>query len=154
MRIVFFSVANVPSQSAESVFTMKLAEALVDNGHDVLVMAQGIESSEGDLSEAERSLRRAADVRPGVGDVHMNLGLVLLHRGDREGAQRELRRALLLNPSLVTAAAQLGHILFQDGRYAEAAHFYGGCVQLGREDLRSNLREALSRARASGTPLR
>ena len=109
---------------------------------------------EGDLSEAERSLRRAADVRPGVGDVHKNLGLVLLHRGDREGAQRELRRALLLNPGLVTAAAQLGHILFQDGRYAEAARFYGGCVQLGREDLRGNLREALSRARASGTPLR
>ena len=84
----------------------------------------------------------------------MNLGLVLLHRGDRGGAEREFRRALLLNPGLVKAAAQLGHILFQSGRYAEAAHFYDGCVRLGREDLRVNLREARTRATVSGTPLR
>ena len=106
----------------------------------------------GDLAEAERSLRRAVDARPGVGEVHLNLGLVLLHRGDPQGAEREFRRALLLNPGLVEAAAQLGHLLFQDGRYAEAAHFYGGCVKLGREDLRPNLREALARAAAGGTP--
>lgn len=108
----------------------------------------------GDLDEAERSLRRAVDVRPGVGEVHLNLGLVLLHRGDPAGAEREFRRALLLDPGLVAAAAQLGHVLFQSGRYAEAAHFYGGCVQLGRKDLRPNLSESLSRARAAGTPVR
>lgn len=108
----------------------------------------------GDLAGAERSFRRAVDARPGIGEVHMNLGLVLLHRGDRGGAERELRRALLLNPGLVKAAAQLGHLLFQSGRYAEAAHFYAGCVQLGREDLRGNLREARARAHASATPLR
>ena len=108
----------------------------------------------GDLDEAERSLRRAVDARPGVGEVHLNLGLVLLHRGDPAAAEREFRRALLLDPGLVAAAAQLGHILFRSGRYAEAAHFYGGCVQLGREDLRPNLSESLSRARAAGTPLR
>jgi tetratricopeptide (TPR) repeat protein len=103
----------------------------------------------GELDEAERVLRRAVDARPGVGEAHMNLGLVLFRKGDRAAAERELRRALLLNPALVKAAAQLGHLLFQDGRYAEAARFYRGCVELGREDLRGQLREATTRARAA-----
>ena len=52
MKIVFLSVANVPSKIAESVFTMKLSEALVENGHDVLLLAHGIAPADGDLAAA------------------------------------------------------------------------------------------------------
>ena len=52
MKIVFLSVANVPSKIVESVFTMKLSEALVENGHDVLLLAQGIAPADGDLAAA------------------------------------------------------------------------------------------------------
>jgi hypothetical protein len=46
----------------------------------------------------------------------------------------------------VLSAAELGLLLFDSGRYAEAAHYFRGCVRLGRTDLREMAERAETRA--------
>jgi len=96
----------------------------------------------GRLDAAEAALREAVRRRPDMGQAQMYLGLILARRGETGEAERALRKALLYDPYLVRAAAELGDLAFRAGRYDEAAHYYRGCVALGREDVRPKLEAA------------
>ena len=106
----------------------------------------------GRLEAAERAFREALALRPDMGQAQMNLGLLLARRGRIEEAERALRKALVYEPYLVRAAEALGDLAFRDGRYDAAAHYYRGCVSLGREDLRPKLEAAVRAAAEAARP--
>jgi tetratricopeptide (TPR) repeat protein len=96
----------------------------------------------GRLEAAEQAFRRAVELRPDMGQAQLNLGLILARRDAVGEAERALRKALVYEPYLVRAAEELGNLAFRTGRYKRAAHYYRGCVRLGREDLRPKLAAA------------
>ena len=64
-----------------------------------LLLALGTAYDSGSrLADAERVFRRALDVDPRDGDVHLHLGQVLLQIGDAKAARAEGNRALALLP--------------------------------------------------------
>jgi Flp pilus assembly protein TadD len=94
------------------------------------------------LQRAEEVLRRALDLDPTRAEAHAYLGMVLRRTGRLAEADRSLRKALVYRPEMASAAAELGHLYFGVGRFRRAAYYYRGAVQLGREDLIENLRQA------------
>jgi Flp pilus assembly protein TadD len=76
-------------------------EAMLDLG--------SIYETQGRADRAEAMYRLALSVDPKDADVHVRLGLVLLHRGDEAEAAREAHTALQLQPRSSRALALLEH---------------------------------------------
>ena len=115
------------------------AELLVDEGAQHL--------AEGQLEQAEASLRLALEFEPGVAAAHANLGLVALARGDLEGAERALRAAIALREDFVEAWSDLGVVLERRGRddAARAAYEHALSIHPGRPEPRLGLARLLVR---------
>ena len=74
----------------------------------------------GKLEEAERSLRKAIELKPNSAQAHSNLGNILRDLGKLEEAERSLRKAIALNPDYTDAYLNLGNILNDMGKLEEA----------------------------------
>jgi Flp pilus assembly protein TadD len=100
----------------------------------------------GRMEEAADSFREASRLNPWRAESSLNLALAL-HRLDRlKEAEAELRQLIERFPQMPKAHAELGHLLFETGRYDEAARAYDRAVELGRVDLEDRSREAKRRA--------
>jgi len=73
------------------------------------------------LVEAEAVVRRGLDVAPGMPELSVLLGGVLLDRGDRNNAKVAFARALANAPQSPGALYGLGAALMDDGEFARAA---------------------------------
>lgn len=96
-----------------------------------------IEEREGDLSEAERWYRQAAE--GGDQDGTLNLAVVLEKRGDTAAAMEFYRRAWELGSDM--AAFNLGRIYDNDGKgdLAMAAEWYERAAEWGNSSAAYNL---------------
>ena len=78
----------------------------------------------GRLAEAEAAYRQIQVVRPGIAEIHNNLGALLIALGRPDEAMREFEQAVALKPELSAAHNGLGNVLRQSGQWARArAHF-------------------------------
>lgn len=78
-------------------------------------------SSEVDLDEADRASRRALEIDPELAEGHASRGLVRFIQRDLEGAEDGFRTAVRLDPRLPEPHFFLARMLFQLGRFEEAA---------------------------------
>jgi tetratricopeptide (TPR) repeat protein len=65
----------------------------------------------GKLDEALNEFSTAVRLRPGVADIHKNLGTLLLNRGRREEAIREFSEVLRITPNDVAARQILEELI-------------------------------------------
>jgi tetratricopeptide (TPR) repeat protein len=108
----------------------------------------------GRFAAAEAAYAEALLHAPGNPLALLNLGIALHRQGRLAEAERALRKATLTRsgpdgeplPAGAKAWAQLGHIRFDAGRFGRAAEAYRMAIDLGRDDLRSRLREAEARS--------
>jgi protein O-GlcNAc transferase len=100
----------------------------------------------GDLAAAEPYYRRSVHLDPWFGPAQADFGIVLHRLGRTEEAERRLRYAARWFPETEKPVSELGHLLFESGRYSEAAAAYRKAVRLGRSDLAPRLAEAERRA--------
>jgi CHAT domain-containing protein/Tfp pilus assembly protein PilF len=87
-------------------------EALVQEGDDFL--------RAGDLDQAERAYRRAAEVDPQSAEALRSVAYVLLHRGDLDAALPFAQRAVTAQPTHTGARDTLGNVLMALGRHRDA----------------------------------
>ncbi len=82
-----------------------------------------------DWDGAERSLRRALALKPGLASVHEAYGLLLMFRGRSDSALAQLRKAQELDPLAPGIAEEAVWPLFLGGRVTEALEAYGRVAQ-------------------------
>ncbi len=87
-------------------------EALVQEGDDFL--------RAGDLDQAERAYRRAAEVDPQSAEALRSVAYVLLHNGDPGAALSFAQRAVTAQPTHTDACHTLGNVLMALGRHRDA----------------------------------
>jgi hypothetical protein len=102
----------------------------------------------GDLARAEEAFRRATQQNPRLEAAILGLGATLQRLDRREEAVRTLRDAAERLPGSARIAEALGDVLYDAGRFREAAEAYHRGAALGRSDLAS--RERAARARSAG----
>lgn len=92
-----------------------LERCLALNPGDIELMLDlgSVYEAQGRADRAEAIYRLAVSVDPKDADLHVRLGVVLLHRGDQAEAAREGHTALQLQPRSSRALALLEHA---DGR--------------------------------------
>jgi tetratricopeptide (TPR) repeat protein len=71
--------------------------------------------------EANRVLRQALKVEPGVRGAHTTLGLLALQQNDLETAESEFEAELARDPNDQGAMSELGEVRYRQGRWADAA---------------------------------
>ena len=81
--------------------------------------ARKAQDAEG-VSKAEGHLRRAAELDPALGEVDLQLGLMLNERGKRDAALTELQKAVEASPNLSAAHYQLSLAYRRAGEPAKA----------------------------------
>jgi glyoxylase-like metal-dependent hydrolase (beta-lactamase superfamily II) len=69
-------------------------------------------------------MRKAVDARPGLAELHNDLGKVLHRLGRRREARESFREAVRLDPSYAEAHFNLGLLCAEEGRLEEAAERY------------------------------
>lgn len=105
--------------------------------------------SEANVDEAEATLKRAYELRPGRLRVHLGLANCARVRGDAAGLERALRAALALDPGHPTVLYNLSFALVQKGDRAEAL----GDMRAAYSESLSLLRRLLEQSR-EGDPNR
>ena len=70
----------------------------------------------GNLKEAERSQRKAIELKPDLAEAHCNLGLILKDLGNLKEAERSIRKAIELKPDLADSHSNLGITLKDLGK--------------------------------------
>ncbi|MBZ5544682.1 MAG: tetratricopeptide repeat protein [Acidobacteriia bacterium] len=110
----------------------------------------------GNWEAASRVLREGLARVPDSGQLYWGMGVVSVLRGDSERAETYLKKAIDLMPSRESAYGTLGIFYYEAGRFSEARETlqrYSALFPKGRFDV-SRIREALSRALASGSSAR
>ena len=74
----------------------------------------------GKSQEAEKSTRKAIEIKPDYAMAHMNLGNILRDLGQLQEAELSYRKAIEIKPDYAEAHYNLGGILRQLGRYKDA----------------------------------
>jgi tetratricopeptide (TPR) repeat protein len=99
----------------------------------------------GRLAEAERLYRQVLAVRPDFGEVHVNLGAVLMFQGRLTEGEAASRRGIELKPDYAQGHYRLGDILAFQGRFDEAVTCYRKALVLKRDyaEAHNNLGNAL-----------
>jgi Flp pilus assembly protein TadD len=71
--------------------------------------------------DANRMLRQALVVEPGVRGAHTTLGLLALQQNDLETAENEFKAEIAHDPNDQGALSELGEVRYRQGRWADAA---------------------------------
>ena len=110
------------------------------------ILQGGCKGQLGQFEEGRRQQRRAEEVvfdmgqKLWLGGVAMNASWLDMLAGDLEAAERRLRQGMELLGSIgelgyrSTMAANLAHVLYEKGRFAEAAEMIGVSEDLGASD--------------------
>lgn len=96
---------------------------------------------EGDLDDAEATLRLALELAPDCPEAHADLGLVLSLRGQLASAEDEFARAVVLDPDLAVAHLGLGNVRATRGDSPAAERAYVAALRIQPElvEARRNL---------------
>lgn len=84
----------------------------------------------GQLAEAEKGFRKAAELNPTYAEAHINLGITLQEQGKTEAAIAAYRKALLINAAFPEAHNNLGNALKDQGKLPEARDAYQQALRL------------------------
>jgi tetratricopeptide (TPR) repeat protein len=92
-----------------------------ENTQAIFFLATALEHR-GDLDGALSTYQKLVDMKPGLYEGHLGLGVLLLKQGDGkiDEGLRELTRALEINPNLYEARISIGRTLVARGQPAEA----------------------------------
>ena len=112
---------------------------------EILHNLAGRRGDSGDLEEAIRLFREAAETDPERFDIVANLGLTYLRAGRNEQALEALERALRLQPDQVRILNLVGEIYFQAGNHDQARPRFERSLAL--EPNQPRIRELLQRLR-------
>lgn len=105
-----------------------------------------------DLRQAERSSRKAAELRPDLAESHIARGLVFGLNDDYEAAKAELETALRLNPHLYEAAYFYARLCFSHGDLDRAADLFERSAALDPHEYQATaLLAQVYRARGDAT---
>ena len=88
----------------------------------------------GDLAEAEKHLRRAAEINPRNDVIQSNLALVLARQGNLAEATKHFRRALEINPKDPATLNNMGITLAQQGKLDEATQHFRRSLEIKPDD--------------------
>ena len=89
----------------------------------------------GDLAEADKHLRRAAEINPKSDIIQSNLALVLARQGNLAEATKHFHRALEINPKDPATLNNMGITLAQQGRLDEAIQHFQRSLELKPNDV-------------------
>ena len=88
----------------------------------------------GDLAEADKHLRRAAEINPKNDIIQSNLALVLARQGNLAEATKHFHRALEINPKDSATLNNMGITLAQQGKLDEAIHHFERALEIRPRD--------------------
>lgn len=71
-------------------------------------------------ADAERCLRKALQIEPGIHGAHTYLGIVAMQAGNDEVAETEFKAELQSDPNYQLASAELGELRYRQARWSEA----------------------------------
>ena len=83
--------------------------------------------------EAERHLRKAAEVEPRSAKAHLNRGVVLFALGRFEEAGASYKRAIALDPGYAVALNNLGNVCLMSNRLGEAIEYYDKALAIKQD---------------------
>lgn len=84
----------------------------------------------GQLAEAEKDFRKAAELNPSYADAHINLGVTLQEQGKLDAAIAAYRHALSINPAYAEAHNNMGNALKDQGHLDQAIAAYQQALHL------------------------
>ena len=125
---VFFQAQDFPSASK----CLSQVLATKRNHFEATLLMGLIEKRRGHLTEAQRLLEVAVDLRDNSPSAHATLGSLLMDSGNRQEAMGHLSRALELKPSAPTHF-MLSAIYYEDGRQRRAINHLKQATQLDPE---------------------
>ncbi len=99
----------------------------------------------GDLDQAERGFRAAAELAPRDREVCLALGTVLYRKGRLPEALEWMRKAVTVDPGFVQGHNNLGYVLMREGRADDAIRCFNTALSLDENDAEAhgNLGDAL-----------
>jgi protein O-GlcNAc transferase len=99
----------------------------------------------GRLEEAEKSYKKAIEIKPEFAEAHSNMGALLKKLGRLEAAAISYRKAILIKPEFAEVHSNLGVTLEKLGRFEEAAISYKKAIEIKPEyaEAHFNLGNAL-----------
>ena len=89
----------------------------------------------GDLADADKHLRRAAEINPKNDVIQSNLALVLARQGNLAEATKHFRRALEINPKDPATLNNMGITLAQQGQVDEAIQHFQRSLEIKPNDV-------------------
>ncbi len=104
--------------------------------------------------EAIASISRALDLDPSLGiagTLEMHLGQAWQHLGQLEHAERHFQAAIAIDPNDTQAIDRVGLLVYQQGRFADAARWYAQLAELWPHDAQTFATFAAAQAQA-GNP--
>jgi superkiller protein 3 len=110
--------------AAEAVAPFQRALLVEPECLEEAVCPSGPIENEQQLAEAIERVRRSLESYPGLSELHVQLGDLLVKAGEDEEALRHYRTATELAPGFFEAAVKLGAQHLRQGRYLEAAHTF------------------------------
>ena len=88
----------------------------------------------GDLTEADKHLRRASEINPKNDIIQSNLALVLARQGNLVEATKHFHRALEINPKDPATLNNMGITLAQQGKLDEAVQHFERALEIRPND--------------------
>jgi protein O-mannosyl-transferase len=85
-----------------------------------LIALASVETQSGDLSEAERLLRKALALNPRSAEAHRNLGVISMQQNQWDAARRAFEQSLALRPRNLEDRIWIARALFQGGWLEQA----------------------------------
>ncbi len=167
---LFAQCVSVHPRSDEAYFGLALASALLDDFEtavdhfracaDINPRRASAHINEGialmmlgRYDEAIQALRRGLQLSPGSALAYYNLGLAYRKKGVLDLAGEAFREAIRKDPQLIQAYLNLGNVLFDLGRFREAAVAYNDGLKRAAENesLRAGYRAATKMAELKET---
>ena len=114
---------------------VRKAVALAPNDTEALTLLGWLDLEvAGDVEAAVASYRKVAALKPGVPEVHNNLGVALKRKGDLEGAVGSFSRALELKADFAQAASNRGWAYLEHGKWRAAQADFEKSLAMRPED--------------------
>jgi Flp pilus assembly protein TadD len=95
------------------------------------ILQQAIAShKEGKIDEAEKSYKKAIELKPDYAEAHYNLGVMLQNLGRFDEAEKSYKKAIELKPDFPEAYNNLGATLLKLSKIEEAEKSYKKAIEL------------------------